>query len=93
MYMEFILEKREKLATQLWQTYNSILNSLKSKEWKSLLEEYFKPDMIPIQRVIRAPKIKCSKYNSPNQIHYVVLDLSGSKVEKEYILTTETTLY
>lgn len=88
------LVERERYVKELWTTYRQIIDSIKHTSWARFLEESFKPTMVPIQRVVRAPIFKTYRYTPPNnKIHYFVTDKNFEKVEKSYLLTLPKTLY
>lgn len=88
-----ILVERERLAKELWRQYDEIRNSLKSPSWVNFMNDYWKPKMVPIQRVIRAPKFKSYVYTPRAQITYIVADPENNEVKKVYLLTPPKTLY
>lgn len=87
------LVERERYVKELWKVYHQICDSVNDSGWFKYFKDYFKPKMIPIQRVVKAPKIKSFRYNPPLQAYYIKTDRSFKKVEKAYLLTLPTTLY
>lgn len=90
---ETTLVERERYVKELWKTYETIISSIHAPGWIHYLKEYFKPTMIPIQRVVRAPRFKSYSYHPPQKIYYVKMDKTGGKVDKMYLLTPPKTLY
>lgn len=88
------LYEREKYVKEVWEVYNSIISSVSHTGWGHLLTESFKPKMVPIQKVVRAPKFTSYIYTPPsNKVHYFVTDKSGNKIESHYLLRLPKTLY
>lgn len=57
------------------------------------MKDHRKPKVVPIQRVIRAPKFKSYVYIPRAQITYIVTDPENNEVKKVYLLTPQKTLY
>lgn len=89
---DMTLIERERYVKTLWECYNHICDSVKDEGWFKYLKDYLKPKMIPIQRVVRAPKFKSYKYTPRQYIRYCVTDPT-SKIVSAYLLTPPKTLY
>lgn len=87
------LFERERYVKKLWEIYNQIISSLKHLSWFEYVKEYYKPKMVPIQRVVEAPKIKAYNYIPEPQIRYFVTDPASNKIINAYLLTPPKTLY
>lgn len=90
---ETTLVERERYVKELWKTYEMIISTVHAPGWTNYLKEIYKPTMIPIQRVVRAPRFKSYRYQPPQKIYYVKTDKTGEKVDKSYLLTPPKTLY
>ena len=72
-----ILVERERYVKELWEAYSKIIGSV-SHPWRYLMGKYSRPKMVPIRRVVRAPRYKSYKYTPRLSIRYVVTDPSGT---------------